>query len=54
MEAANNKEALIQLVKTTSLALCNYIEASSNSQTKGNKNVYVISKHWSDGCEMEK
>lgn len=53
METANNKEVLIQLVKTTSLALCNYIETSSNSQPKNNNKVYVIGKHWTDGCEAE-
>ena len=53
MGTANNNEALIQLVKTTAMALCDYIKSESNPQPKDNKKVYVISKHWTDGSSTE-
>lgn len=53
METENNNEELIQLVKTTATALCNYIKSKPNPCTKENKKVYVISKNKSYDSEVE-
>lgn len=53
METENNNKVLIQLVKTTAMALCDYIEANPNTCTKENKKVYVISKNQSYDSGVE-